>query len=82
MAVAVRTGLPPPARAHTTAREADMQAKCKTDDRRSLNQRYTRCGHHFCTDCKTRRGNNRYNRRVRHAVRIELRTELKLVGAI
>jgi hypothetical protein len=28
-----------------------------------------RCGHGWCSDCKTRRGNNLGNRRVRHAVK-------------
>ena len=32
-----------------------------------------RCGHSWCSDCRTRRGRNRGNRRVRHAIRTALR---------
>lgn len=31
-----------------------------------------RCGHHYCSDCHTRRGNNRGNRRFRHAIKTVL----------
>jgi hypothetical protein len=31
-----------------------------------------RCGHRYCTSCKTRRGRNRGNRNARHAVRAAL----------
>lgn len=34
--------------------------------------RGNRCGHSYCTDCKTRRGRNRGNRRVRHRIRMAL----------
>jgi hypothetical protein len=33
-----------------------------------------RCGHAWCTACKTRRGRNRGNRNARHAVRAALRS--------
>ena len=36
-----------------------------------------RCGHSYCTDCATRRGRNRGNRRVRHAVRQMMGNERK-----
>jgi hypothetical protein len=39
-----------------------------------------RCGHAYCTDCKTRRGRNRGNRRVRHQVRAALRAVLSRAG--
>lgn len=31
------------------------------------------CGHAFCGDCRTKRGRNRGNRSIRHAVRNALR---------
>ena len=36
-----------------------------------------RCGHSWCTQCKTRRGSNQGNRRVRHRIRQLLRLEGK-----
>jgi hypothetical protein len=36
-----------------------------------------RCGHSYCSGCQTRRGRNRGNRRVRHAVKTLLRMERK-----
>lgn len=33
-----------------------------------------RCGHAWCSDCQTRRGRNRGNRRVRHRVKALLRS--------
>ncbi len=35
--------------------------------------RGNRCGHTHCTDCKTRRGQNQGNRKIRHAARMALR---------
>jgi hypothetical protein len=32
-------------------------------------QKRARCKHPWCTDCRTRRGNNRGNRTARHAAR-------------
>lgn len=31
-----------------------------------------RCGHAWCSDCRTRRGNNRGNRNERHRIRTVL----------
>ena len=39
--------------------------------------RGNRCGHAWCTGCRTRRGHNRGNRRLRHAIRTALRFEVK-----
>lgn len=36
-------------------------------------QKRARCPHPWCTDCRTRRGRNRGNRRDRHAIRALLR---------
>lgn len=30
---------------------------------------WARCKHRFCTDCRTKRGNNRGNRNERHRIR-------------
>lgn len=32
-----------------------------------------RCGHSWCSDCKTRRGRNQGNRSIRHAIKTALR---------
>lgn len=34
-----------------------------------------RCGHAYCSDCKTRRGRNDGNRRLRHITRLMLKKE-------
>lgn len=39
------------------------------------NAGFVRCGHRWCRDCRTKRGRNRGNRRVRHAIRAFLRKE-------
>lgn len=39
-----------------------------------------RCGHPYCSNCKTRRGRNRGNRRVRHLIRAALAHTLKERG--
>jgi hypothetical protein len=37
--------------------------------------RWAACGHAHCTDCRTKRGRNRGNRRARQAIRRLLRKE-------
>lgn len=37
------------------------------------NEAGRRCSHPYCSDCKTRRGNNRGNRRVRQVMKRLLR---------
>ena len=39
-----------------------------------------RCGHNHCSDCKTRRGNNRGNRQERRIVQREIRRERNELG--
>jgi hypothetical protein len=34
-----------------------------------INQRWASCGHPHCSKCKTKRGRNLGNRRMRHAAR-------------
>lgn len=36
---------------------------------------FVRCGHPWCTDCRTKRGRNRGNRRIRHAIKALLHNE-------
>lgn len=38
-----------------------------------------RCGHSWCTECKTRRGRNRGNRNERRGIRTALAAARKLV---
>lgn len=38
-----------------------------------INESGRRCGHPYCSQCKTKRGTRRGNRRLRKAVKRELR---------
>ena len=40
---------------------------------KSDSKKRSRCGHPHCTDCATRRGNNRGNRKTRHDAKAALR---------
>lgn len=40
-----------------------------------INESGRRCGHTYCSDCATKRGRNRGNRRVRQTVKRILRGE-------
>ena len=42
--------------------------------------RGNRCGHSWCSDCRKRRGRNRGNRNLRHAIRITLHRVTQLCG--
>jgi hypothetical protein len=61
---APQVGAPP----GSTSRGRGLMNRFKWDTA----HRGNRCGHAWCTDCKTRRGRNRGNRNVRHAVRVAL----------
>jgi hypothetical protein len=52
-----------------------MTAKWKYDSKHPGR----RCRHAYCSECKTRRGSNLGNRRVRHAISLLLRTKGDLV---
>lgn len=45
----------------------------KRKARSSLYTKAARCDHGWCSDCKTRRGRNRGNRRIRHMAKAALK---------